>query len=326
MTFEFHPEKVPLSAIDSEAQPFRITTKSGVDDLVSAFMRVGLTSPPILKPATGGYHVVCGYRRVTAARSIGWQSIPANILPEDTDALSCALLAISENSIERSLNLIETSRALSLLDSLIAEKEDLLETSAKFGLPGSPSLLKKILPLCRLPVPLQEGLLSGTLAMPVARMLSNLPTETAVAFAEFLITLKLSLHKQRELTDIVVEISKRDECSVVSVLTSPEICRILDDPDTDQPRKAGQVREYLRKRRFPSLTRTMAEFEALKGRLKLGENVSLKPPAGFESNRYTISLTVGSPAEFENQRKTLEKLAQHDEFIRLLESRNPLER
>jgi ParB family chromosome partitioning protein len=323
MPSEVYHASVPLSNIDSETDTFRITSNREVADLVAAFKRVGLSNPPILKNTDGGYAVVCGFRRVAAARCAGWQSLPARIMPGDTDLLTCALLAISENSIERDLNLIEMSRALTLLQTLIGDKGTLMETAESVGLPGNPSMMEKLLPLCRLPEPLQNGLLSGALALPSVLMLSRLSTETAIVLSEFLSGMKLGLHKQREFIDIIFEISKREECSIESVIASPDIVAIQSDPNTDPPQKTGRIREYLRQRRFPSLTRAQAEFHRLKSQLKLGSHVSLKPPPGFESNRYILSLSFASPVEFEAQRDILGELAKHREFIHLLSSRDP---
>lgn len=323
MSFEYRQAEVFLSDIDSKIETFRITTNSSVEDLAHAMDRLGITRPPTLKTSANKHTVVCGFRRISAARSLGWRSISARILPEDADPLECALLAITENSIERPLNLIETSRALSLLSLLIKDRSKVLEAAEKAGLPGNVGLFKKILPLCKLPLPIQGGILSGSLALPSAHLLSRLPDETSVAVAEFLTNLKLSLHKQRELIDMVIELSKLEDCSIESILNSPEVCQLLNNPEMDLPRKAGKIREHLKKRRFPHLTQAQDEFKHLTGRLKLGEHVSLKPPPGFEGNRYTISLSFGNLPDFEKQIKILSKLAQNDEFVHLVRSRDP---
>lgn len=323
MLFEYQPSEVFLSDIDSGNETFRITTNSSAKDLVSAMDRVGLTSPPILKTSANGYVVICGFRRIAAARSLGWDSIFARILPEEASSLECALLAITENSIERPLNLIETSRALSLLSSLIDDTSEVLEAAEKTGLPGNIALFKKILPLCKLPQSIQEGILSGELALPSVQLLSRLPDETSLKVAEFLKKLKLSLHKQRELIDIVIELSKIEDSSIDRILSSPEICRVLNDPEMELPRKSGKIREYLRKRRYPHLTRAQEKFNHLMGNLKLGEHVSLKSPPGFESNRYTIALSFESLPELKKQIETLSELENNSEFIHLVRSRDP---
>lgn len=323
MHFEYRQVSVSLSDIDSENEAFRITTNSRIDDLAGAMDRIGLSTPPILRAGTVRQTVICGFRRIYAAKSLGWKHLPARILPEDVGPLSCALLSISENSIERPLNLIERSRAYSLLSTLIKDTGELVETLEKVGLPATPSLIDKMRPLCEMPWELQEGLIAGTLALPCAIMLSRLDNDTAVAIAVFVKNLKLSLHKQREFIDLVSEISKLEECSIESILASSAIHKILANPETDLPRKALKIRAYLKQRRFPHLFHAQEAFENLASSLKLGQSVSIKPPAGFESNRYTITQSFGSLAEFETQVNSLAQLAANKAFVQLLHSRDP---
>ena len=322
---KYEQRKVPLSAIDSEDETFRITTKTEIDDLVSIFRKIGLINYPILKPKNDGYLVICGYRRVAAARFLSWETIPARILSQRADTFLCATLAISENSVERSLNLIETSRALSLLSWTIPEKNLFSETAEMLGLPQNPSLVRKLLPLCRFPDSLQRGIVSGTLALPSALMLAKCPPESAVILAEFLEKLKLSLHKQRELIGIIQEISVRDDRSIQSIVTSPEIERIIGDSNLETPRKAGLIRDQLKQMRFPYLTQAQNSFNRLKGELKLGGNPSLRPPAGFEGNRYTISFSFENLFELKGHCKKIEKLEKNDQFVQLLSPKPPVQ-
>lgn len=321
MTFNYEQQKVPLSAIDSEDETFRITTKTELDDLVSIFRKIGLINYPILKSKDDGYLVVCGYRRVATARFLSWETIPARILPQSTDTFFCTALAISENSVERSLNLIETSRALSLLTRTIPEKKKFSETAEMLGLPQHPSLVRKLLPLYRFPDCLQRGIIAGTLALSSALMLSKYPPESAVILAEFLEKLKLGLHKQRELIEIIHEISIRDDRSIKSIVTSHEIERILDDSSMETPRMAGLIRNQLKQMRFPHLTQAQNSFDRLKGELKLGGNPSLRPPPGFEGNRYTITFSFENLSELKDHRKRIEKIEKSDQFVQLLSAR-----
>ncbi len=323
MPFEYQLRTISLSDVDPMGEQFRITTKTETADLVSILKQVGLTNPPVFISSENGYQVICGYRRVAAARSLGWETIPARILPKETDFFSCAVLAVSENIIERPLNLIETSRALSLFSKYAPDQEKLREISEKIGLPNNPSIVKKLLPLCSLPQVLQEAIVSGALALPNALMLSKLPSETAISLSAFLRRLRLSLHKQRELIGIIQEIAIRDDISIEAILNAKAIENILNDPEMDLPRKTGLIRDYLRKRRYPHLSRAHEAFERLKGELKLGEYVDLKPPPGFEGNRYTLTLIFGSMTELEQQKKTIERLSGDDNLIRLLSSRDP---
>ena len=180
------------------------------------------------------------------------------------------------------------------------------------GLPSSPSFLRKIESLCRLPQSVQNGILSGDIALPSALMLEKVPDETAESLSEFLILLKLSLNKQREVIVFLQEISARDDCTVDDILQAPEIRTIMNDPDMDAPRKAGLVRNILRQRRFPHMSHAQASFERLIDDLNLGNNLSLKPPPGFEGTRYAITFSFSNLSDLEIHRQTLARLARDE--------------
>jgi len=317
---KFDHRTVSLADIHSEKAPFRITTNSAVDDLAGAFNQVGIINPPVLIYQENGYVVVCGNRRVLAARALAWETIPARILPPQNDPLICAYLTISENSIERPLNLIETSRALSLLKSVIPDTGERYKVAENLGLPSSPTLIKKIEPLCHLPKHMQNGILSGEIALPSALMLSKLPPKTASSLSELLISLKLSLSKQKELIVIIQEISIREDCAIEDVIQSREIQDILGHPETDRPRKAGLIRDCLKRRRSPHISGAVDSFEKVKSSLSLGENVSLKPPPEFESNRYNITFSFSDMSELNLHKQTLERLVQDDRIRELFDS------
>ena len=108
---------IPLAQIDSGDERFRITTRRDSADLQPSLQRLGLLAAPLVLPTEYGFIIVSGFRRVAACRELTWEVIPARVLGRQTSEYECALRAIAENSTERPLNLIETSRALALLDS-----------------------------------------------------------------------------------------------------------------------------------------------------------------------------------------------------------------
>ena len=316
---KFDYRTVALNDINSEKAPFQITTNNAVKDLTDAFIQVGLLNPPVLTYRENRYVVVCGHRRVLAARSLAWETIPARILLSQNDPLICAYLAISENSIERPLNLIETSRALSLLRLFILDNKERYKVAGNLGLPSSPSLIKKIEPLCHLPQQMQNGILSGEISLPSALMLSKFQPKTAGLLSGLLSYLKLSLNKQKELIVIIQEIAIIEDCTVEDLIQSEKIQGILNDTEMDLPRKSGLVRNYLKRRRFPHISSTLDSFEKLKNSLSLGENASLKPPPGFESNHYNLTLSFSNISELNRHKQTLERLVQDDRIKLLLD-------
>jgi ParB family chromosome partitioning protein len=323
MPSDFEISSIPLSEVSLENQPFRITTDKDLSDITRSIKRVGLINPPVvISNGLSELVIVCGRRRIKAAMALGWEHIPARVLPKETNGLFCALLSISENITERSLNQLEISRAVSILMDHEPSREKSGALAQSLGLPHTTSIVNKIRPLCRLPEPLQGGIVSGSLSLPTALMLSKFPEDIALLVGEFIIKLRLSLHKQREMIGLLEEIVINEDTSYRDILDAEQISGIMEDPDLDMPRKAGMIRSYIKKRRFPNLSEAQDTFEHLKGSLKIGDNASLNPPPGFESNRYTFSFTFSSISELKNQAEILNRLSENDDLVSFLSQRD----
>jgi hypothetical protein len=78
----------------------------------------------------------------------------------------------------------------------------------------------------------------------------------------------------------------------------------------------------LRRRRFPALVAAEDRFQALRQRLKLGEQIQLSPPKDFEGTRYTLALSFERPSDLDRLRTQLDELAGHPDMETLLTGKN----
>lgn len=85
--------------------------KIQVDDLVESMAEFGLLQPIIVDTENT---LIAGYRRLEAARALGWESIDVRVIdaPERKDRL---LLEIEENSVRQDFDREELERARTLL-------------------------------------------------------------------------------------------------------------------------------------------------------------------------------------------------------------------
>jgi len=311
-----------------EDQTCRITTETSNASLMDSIERVGLMSPPLLIPkktesnAEGMqspcFTIVCGFRRIAVCQDLGWSDIEARVLGPDTASSDCVKFAIGDNALQRSLNLIETSRSLCLLAEVF-KADELVSMAKALGLPDNPSVIRKIMPLCLLPDIIQNGILSGILSMPVALELGTFdPPDAGTAFAVLFETLRLSLSKQREVITLVREIAIREDISILDVLHGDHLQEILGDDDLDRNQKARSVRLYLRQRRFPAITHAERAFERHVRDLKLGNQMKLIPPANFEGNVYTLSMCFSNLAELKSLRTSFDQLIRNPSLEKIL--------
>ena len=145
--FSIRYRAISPAEIDAEDLTFRITTRSEIQDLLGSINKIGLIQPPVLAANPTGYTIVCGFRRIAACRKLGWTRLTARILEKTVDPFSTAQVAIADNALQRPLNLVETSRALQLLDKFESDSRQRRKAAEIMGLPISPSLtpaVKKI--------------------------------------------------------------------------------------------------------------------------------------------------------------------------------------
>ena len=314
-------ENIALSRIDRENNTYRISTEMPGDRLKDSIRNVGLMHPPIVinHPISADFVIVAGFRRIAACRELGWSEIPARILPPETEKSDCIKLAITDNSLQRPLNLIETSRALHYLSEFYQDHRQLAREASLLGLPENPSLIGKIRKLCLLPQPLQNAILSDVIPLAVASELDDMPPDTALAYTKLFEILKPSLNKQREILTLVREIAHREDMSLLNVLESDAVEEILCDKESDRNHKTREIRRYLKQRRFPAITRAEQSFEACVTSLNLGKDMKLIPPENFEGTVYALHLHFRNISELDALLARLENIIRNPSAKKIFE-------
>ena len=98
--------------LKTEAFPPRREEKAP-EQLVSSMRIHGIITPVLARPTSNGLQIVCGMRRVHAAKVAGLQKVPTLIANlEDVEAIRCFL---NENQVRRHLDQKQVEEALGLL-------------------------------------------------------------------------------------------------------------------------------------------------------------------------------------------------------------------
>lgn len=312
-------QKVRLSEVDLADNTFRITTRTDLDKLVLSIQKLGLLHPPVLKYNPTGYTIICGFRRIAACLSLGWDKVWARILKKSFNHFELAQLTITDNASQRSLNLLETSRAAKLLTDACTDQKQLKKALQDLGLAFIPTAVTKVIKLCQLPSKIQEGILADTLNMSMALELGKLDPEAGETLVDLFGLLKVGLNKQRELLLLLKEIAKREDISIPQLIAEKAFQKILRNDELDRAVKRQKIRFYLRRRRFPSISRAEEKYEKLVKQLKLGSNISLIPPKDFEGMTYMMTLRFDSHQELYQLKEKFEKIIHHPSLGKILE-------
>lgn len=300
-------------------ETYRISTRRPLEPLSDSIRRIGLINPPTVIARGDGYRIVCGFRRIKACHRLSLPRVPVRLLPADTPGERCLQWAITDNTSQRQLNLVETSRALNKLKARISRPARFEQAAAILGLPGHPRMVDKILPICRFSNAIQEGILNGSLALPTALELGRLPPADGAALASIFQQLRLNLNRQREMLVYIQEIALREEAALADVYRAQEMEDILEDPELDSQHKARRLRACLRNRRFPALSAAETAFKKKIEALQPTPGITVVPPASFESKTYRITLTFESLSQLKGRLASLEAISGTPPFADLFD-------
>ncbi len=310
---------VSMADVIADDFAFRITTRTGIEDLVDSIEQLGLMHPPVLIRNFPGYKIVCGFRRIAACRHLGWSRITARVLEKTADRFQTVLLAVADNALQRSLDLVEASRALNLLTDACPDQTRFREAASTLGLPFNAAVTDKVKKICHLPRGIQESLVAGTIGMSMALALGELDQPTGEALLGLFDRLKVGLNKQRELLLLLKEIARRENCAVQQLIAEKPLQKILLNAQLDRALKRQKIRSYLQQRRYPSISKAAAHYAKRVKQLKLGDNINLIPPRNFEDTAFTMTLRFNTRENLNDLKKKIEEIIVHPAFAEILD-------
>jgi len=281
-----------LDDIATTDEFYKITTQTETGDIRKSLQEVGLLHPPWVIPCKEKYIVVSGFRRIAACKKLGWSEISAGVIDPASEEATLAKVAIADNTCQRSLNIIEQMRALTLLNRYYKEPNRLQPICKNIGIPDNSALIKKILRLSKLPAEIHAHLLSNVLSLTMALMLFDIDPGTMCLFADLFQDLKVGLNKQKEIITNAYEIARREDISLGELMDEPELQDILSHDKLERSQKLGMLRTTLRKRRYPSLSKREEQYKQQLEEMKLDPIMTLSPPKFFEGTTYTLNMQL----------------------------------
>lgn len=293
---------------DLANQTFKITTNSETANLALSISAIGLLQPPLVIEENERLVVVCGFRRLAALLSLAENRIPVQLLPPSTPRSELAVMAISDNTYQRDLNVVEQSRGYALIKRHCDPAEDWRRLADLSGLPGSGKAMARILPVVEMPQTLQDTILDGGIALPVAQKINRLADNDKMAMIALFRQISAGLNVQRELFDLATEISRRDGVSIASLLSQRQVASILENDQTPTPQKVQQLRGHLKRMRFPELSRTEQAYNQTIKQLRLSPRIQIQPPPFFEGKTYRVTLSVESRRQLKSLQDTLDQI------------------
>ena len=153
-------------------QPRKTFNPEAMQELINSIHENGLIQPITVRAVDHGYELIAGERRFRACKELGFEQVPAHVLPVSSD-VAMMELALIENVQREDLNPIEESEGYYVLASTFDMSHE--EIAKKVG--KKRSSISNSLRLLNLPKLIIEDLRDGKLSAGHARPLLNIENE-----------------------------------------------------------------------------------------------------------------------------------------------------
>jgi hypothetical protein len=117
------------------------------------------------------------------------------------------------------------------------------------------------------------------------------------AFLGLVQGLKMGENHLRDFLDWLEEIALRDGVSLRHVLKGESILRISSDPRLGRSDKLKQIKEEVRRLRFPRLSQIEGEIQKRIREMRLKPQIRISVPPGLEGGALTVQVRAGSYEE-----------------------------
>lgn len=310
---------ISLKDINWQNGYFRISSEHGIKNITDSIRSMGMINEPYVIKKDGQYTIVSGFKRLFACRKLKMEKISVKQLDQNTCVKMCAQITIIENSLQRTLNLIEQSRCYSLLNAVCEDKNTFNNALSYTGLPDNSSWVSKVKRLCNLPHFLQHCIEEEIISLSIVQLLADLEEDTAIFLCKIFKQLSLGSNKQREIIQTAVEIAKRDGIKLLELFHQRPMVDILENDDLDKNMKVAAIRQWLKQLRYPSLTKKSETFINQIKQMKLGTRTRLTPPPYFEGKYYKLSFEFSKKQDLIELEKTVTHLKNDAYLTSLLE-------
>ncbi len=285
----FKHYRLPLKTIDFTDETFCLSFPCRSLDLLNSIDLVGIIHPPVVRKNRKKYQIVCGRGRLRAAKRLGLQRVMCKVLPAWVDDLSCLMIAFEENITTRGFNIIEQALVIEKFLHYLSEEKVIEDILPRLGYSPAYKNLEFLLKLNFLEDEVKTLVCEEIIQPQLAIRLLDLEEADRQAIARLLVTLRPGANRQRQILEILQDLSRKEEVPIYQILKEPGIEEILNHEKLNPPQKTEKLYSYLRKRLFPRLVAQEEAFRKWADSLS-GAGMRVIPSQAFEKDTYFLQI------------------------------------
>jgi len=314
---------IPLQQIDLSDDTFSVSYLPDVQKLRSSIEEIGLIQPVFLREKSGGYQIVCGFRRISVMKELGKSEIESKVFEEkEMDEFQFFSLSLHENLTTRGFNTVEKAIALDkLIHRFQMDPDIVLQTFLPlFLLEPNEKILNTFLSLAQMEEETKAYVLKEEVSRSNIRKFAALNTGDRIAILSLISLLKLGENRLREILTLLEEISRRNQNRVREIVQRPEIKAVLSQKELTPSQKTERVKKILVDLRYPKMHQLEEEFEKKKKGLNLPSSVTLHHQPFFEGRGLRVQFQFETMEEYKAVLSTLSQLVDKEEFKGLVKN------
>lgn len=283
---------VALKEISENPGPYCMSFGFDLKPLIRSVEAFGLINSPIVtKDREGRVEVVAGYRRMLALKHLQREEIPCRDLSHaGLSPLQLLLLNLYDNLPTRQFNEVEKGMILKRLSRHLSRDEIVRDYMPLLDLPSHEPTLEVFLRLEDLDQSIKNSLVHARISWQSVKALVQLDPESRATLVEWITAIRLNTNQQNQFIAYAIDISSRDQKKISELLKEKEILDIFKSKKLNKPQKAKLLLNFLKSRRFPSLTRFEKAFREKTASLGLPDGISIYHPPFFEDPDYRLEI------------------------------------
>jgi len=272
--------------------------------LIESVRQYGIINPITV---TGGENnscgVVCGAKRLLAAKELGWEEIPAKILSgrrlTDREMFDFAFV---DYVPVRALNIIETAGVISFLSELLRGKagEEFEKYTSQMELQSGAQSIEMYKSIYSLEDTIKKYLLRWNISAGHAARLTMFNRKERINIFKIVELLQLHGGKFKQFLELVFEIGKKDKKDVNEIFSEKEAETILHSSTITLSQKQAKILDWLHARRYPQLSKRVKTFSTIAASMNNLHAGVFSPPLNFEGDKLRASLSFKNLEELDS--------------------------
>lgn len=290
---------VRLCDFEEEPGPFCMSFGFGLKGLIESIRNCGIINPPIVTRLPDGRpEVILGYRRMLAAKALGYEAVPCKDITESgLPLIWMFLLSFYDNLPTRSFNDVEKGMILKRLLNYTDKGDLKARYLPLLELPPRESTLDFYLRLEELDLPIKLAVAKRRLGIPALKSLLSVDNMTRGVLFDLIQKLNLNFNKQYQFIEYINDIAIINQTSTINILLEQPLLTLINDSKITISQKTDRVMAHLRSRRYPSLSRAEEAIKEKVSRLPFPTGARITYPPFFEAPGYCLEVKFGDGKE-----------------------------